>query len=191
MSPKRSKEHQGLPARVTHKHGAYYYLKPTIKPGGKAGTKWIRLGRTEREMHQAMAEIKTEGRGLMGAVIQRYRDDVLTKKARSTQNSQGKQLDRLNRAFGHMRPSDIRPAHNETNPTPNNWYKSAPCGRALRIMRNTGGWSPGRTYEGQIEGWEPNTSHELIAVTYRGLMVGRFKNSYYQDTHVIAKTFNV
>ena len=111
MSPKRSKEHKGLPARVTHKHGAYYYLKPTIKPGGKAGTKWIRLGRTEREMHQTMAELKTEGRGLTGAVIQRYRDDVLTKKARSTQNSQGKQLDRLNRAFGHMRPSDIRPAH--------------------------------------------------------------------------------
>lgn len=31
-----------------------------------------------------------------------------------------------------------RPAHNETNPTPNNWYKTAPSGRALRHLRGTG-----------------------------------------------------
>src|SRR5690554_5139755 len=59
------------------------------------------------------------------------------------------------------------------------------------VTVHLGGWSPGRDYDGQIDGWEPNTSHELIAVTYRGLMVGRFKNSYYQDTHVIAKSFHV
>src|SRR5690625_7619989 len=59
------------------------------------------------------------------------------------------------------------------------------------VTVHLGGWSPGRNYEGQIDGWEPNTSHELIAVTYRGLMVGRFKNCYYQDTHVIERTFNV
>lgn len=111
MSPKRNKENGGLPARVTRKHGAFYYLKPVIKPDGKSGTKWLRLGKTEAEMYQALAALKNEGSGLLAAVIQRYREQVLIKKSRKTQDAQGKQLDRLQRAFGHMRPADIRPTH--------------------------------------------------------------------------------
>jgi integrase len=110
MSPKRSKEHQGLPARVTIKSGTYWYLAPAIK-NGKQTTKWVKLGRTEKEMFQALADLKSEGVGLMSAVIKRYREEILTKKAANTQSSQGKQLDRLARAFGKMRPNQIRPAH--------------------------------------------------------------------------------
>lgn len=110
MSPKRDKNNKGLPARVTQKHGAYYYLRPTIK-SGKPATQWVRLGKTEAEMYQALAELKREGTGLMAAVIQRYRQEVLNKKAANTQKTQLKQLDRLQKAFGHMRPADIRPAH--------------------------------------------------------------------------------
>lgn len=110
MSPRRSKENKGLPERVTFKNGSYYYLKPTIREG-KPGTKWLKLGRTEREMYQALAELKNDGAGLMSAIIQRYRDDVMPKKAANTQKAQGKHLDRLSKAFGHMRPADIRPAH--------------------------------------------------------------------------------
>ncbi|MBB04110.1 MAG: integrase [Pseudooceanicola sp.] len=109
MSPKRSKSNK-WPHRVTFKNGAFYYLKPIIK-AGKTTTKWLRLGKTEREMYQRLAELKSDGTGLMSAIIQRYREEVLSKKADNTQNSQGKQLDRLNQAFGHMRPADIRTVH--------------------------------------------------------------------------------
>lgn len=109
MSPKRNKENK-LPHRVTMKHGAYYYLRPVIL-AGKTTTKWIRLGTTETEMLKSLADLKNDGVGLMSAIIQRYRETVLTKKAVNTQNSQAKQLDRLVMAFGHMRPSDIRPTH--------------------------------------------------------------------------------
>lgn len=110
MSPRRSKENKGLPARVTKKGPTYYYLKPAIKDG-KDTTKWIKLGRTEKEMYQRLAELKSEGAGLMSAIIQRYREEILPKKSANTQESQGNQLDRLKKAFGHMRPSDIRPSH--------------------------------------------------------------------------------
>jgi integrase len=110
MSPRRSKAHQGLPARVTIKSGTYWYLKPAIIDG-KSSVKWVKLGRTEKEMYQALADLQSNGAGLMAAIIERYRDEILTKKAKNTQNSQDKQLDRLARAFGKMRPGDIRPAH--------------------------------------------------------------------------------
>ncbi len=110
MSPRRSKENQGLPPRVVKKSNTFYFLKPVIK-NGKSTTKWVKLGRTEREMYQALADLQNEGAGLMSAVIERYREEILVKKAANTQNSQGKQLDRLKRAFGKARPSDLRPAH--------------------------------------------------------------------------------
>jgi integrase len=110
MSPKRSKETAGLPSRVTLKHGSYYYLRRIIK-NGKAATQWVNLGKTEAEMLRALAELKTEGAGVMAAVIQRYREQILIKKAANTQASQNKQLDRLQRAFGHGNPSKLRPSH--------------------------------------------------------------------------------
>lgn len=109
MSPKRSKDNK-WPARVTQKHGAFYYLKPVIK-NGKNTTQWIRLGKTEPEMLQALAELKSEGSGKMAAIIERYRNEILIKKARNTRDAQAKQLDRLKRAFGHMQPNHIRPSH--------------------------------------------------------------------------------
>lgn len=109
MSPKRAKDNRG-PERTTFKNGAWYYLKPIIKDG-KNTTQWIRLGKTEKEMYQRLADLQSDGVGLMSAIIKRYRDEIISKKAINTQNSQGKQLDRLNKAFGHMRPADIRPAH--------------------------------------------------------------------------------
>ncbi len=108
MSPKRN--NRNLPARVTQKHGAFYYLKPVIKDG-KSTTQWIRLGKTEAEMHRALADMKSEGTGQMASIMERYRHDVLTKKAQKTQDTQGKQLDRLTRAFGHMQARHMRPHH--------------------------------------------------------------------------------
>ncbi len=109
MSPKRGKENK-LPHRVTMKHGAYFYLKPIIK-NGKSTTEWIHLGKTEKEMHLKLADLKDEGVGLMGAIFARYEQTILVKKAKNTQESQINQLGRLKKAFGHMRPSDIRPHH--------------------------------------------------------------------------------
>lgn len=109
MSPKRGRENK-LPHRVTMKHGAFYYLKPIIK-NGKSSTQWVRLGATEKEMHLKLADMKDEGAGLVGAIIDRYKDTIIIKKALNTQESQGNQLERIKKAFGHMRPSDIRPSH--------------------------------------------------------------------------------
>lgn len=108
MSPKR--KDRTLPHRVTLKHGSYYYLKPTIK-NGKPGTSWIKLGKTEPEMLRALADLKTSPAGTMQTIIERYRNDVLTTKAKNTQATQNKQLDKITKTFGHMKPADIRPAH--------------------------------------------------------------------------------
>lgn len=110
MSPKRNKENTGLPHRVTLKHGAYYYLRPIIK-NGKHSTQWVNLGKTEADMLRALADLKSQGAGVMAAVIQRYREQVLSKKAANTQTAQSKQLDRLTKAFGHLPPAKIRPKH--------------------------------------------------------------------------------
>lgn len=110
MSPKRSKENTVLPHRVTLKHGTYFYLKPIIK-NGKSSTQWINLGKTEPDMLRALAELKSEGTGAVAAIIQRYLEQVLIKKAANTQAAQNKQLDRLARAFGHFKPAQIRPSH--------------------------------------------------------------------------------
>lgn len=108
MSPKR--KNPKLPHRVTLKHGAYYYLKPVIK-NGKSGTQWVRLGKTEPEMYKALASMRSDGEGVMAAVIRRYRREELPKKAENTIKAQERQLDRISKAFGHMRPCDIRPSH--------------------------------------------------------------------------------
>lgn len=110
MSPKRNKENTGLPHRVTLKHGAYYYLRPIIKHG-KPGTQWVNLGKTEADMLRALADLKTEGTGVMASIIKRYREQILNKKAANTQAAQNKQLDRLTKAFGHLQPAKIRPKH--------------------------------------------------------------------------------
>lgn len=108
MSPKR--KNTKLPHRVVQKHGAYYYLRPAIK-NGKNTTQWLRLGKTEQQMLNALAALKNEGAGKLSAVIKRYRDTILARKAANTQKTQSKLLDRIGRTFGHMNPADIRPAH--------------------------------------------------------------------------------
>lgn len=110
MSPKRSKDNAGLPSRVVKKHGAFYYLKPIIR-NNKTTTLWVRLGTTEHEMYIALAELKNDNPGLMSAIIDKYRTEILTQKAKNTQQSQGKQLDRLKRTYGHMQPRELRPVH--------------------------------------------------------------------------------
>jgi len=109
MSPKRDKTNK-LPPRVTQKHGAFYYLRPVIR-NGKKTSQWINLGKTEKEMYRAYADMEAENSGIMSAVIERYRAEILISKAEKTQASQNKQLDRLNRAFGKMQPRHIRPTH--------------------------------------------------------------------------------
>lgn len=109
MSPKRNKDNK-WPPRVTFKNGSFYFLKPIIR-NTKTTAQWINLGKTEAEMYKRYGEMKSDGAGVMAAIIQRYRETILITKAVNTQNSQTKQLERLTKAFGHMRPTDIRPTH--------------------------------------------------------------------------------
>lgn len=109
MSPRR--KDPTLPPRVTRKHGAYYYLKPTARDDGSSGVKWISLGKTEAKMYQALADIKAECQGKMATLLDRYRKDVLAHKAPRTIKLQTPQLEKLKKVFGHMQPDQIRPKH--------------------------------------------------------------------------------
>src|SRR5690606_5652456 len=54
----------------------------------------------------------------LSTLLERYRRDILPRKAQNTQNAQNKQLDRLQQAFGHihapaLRPCDIAKYHDQ------------------------------------------------------------------------------
>lgn len=88
-----------LPINIHYKHGAYYYV---IKRAGKV--KWTRLGKTESEMYQKLAEIKSGvmNKNTMAAFFNRYKNEVLPSKAENTQKYFLPQLVRLNAVFGHI-----------------------------------------------------------------------------------------
>lgn len=89
-----------LPQRVYLRSGSYYF----VRPDGK----WIRLGRTEADMYQALGRLLGETSGTLTDLFGRYRREVLLRKAPRTQKDQGRQLARLDAVFGHMQPDQVR-----------------------------------------------------------------------------------
>lgn len=92
-----------LAPNVHWKHGAYYFVK---RVAGKLA--WTRLGATEQEAFEALAELNQPSVKML-AVFQRYRREIIPKKAMETQKAQRRQLVNLERTFGHMLPPAIRP----------------------------------------------------------------------------------
>ena len=89
------------------RHGAQYRIRRTID--GKRQS--VHLG---TDLDAALAEyhrLRGNGDGRLTAIIKRYRRDELPGKAPKTQREYDRQLDRLDRVFGHMHPSEIRAAH--------------------------------------------------------------------------------
>lgn len=100
------KTHKHLPRRVYWKHGAFWCVTPQKK--------WIRLGATEAEMYSTLARLNHESVVIetgMKAVIARYRDEVVPTKSERTQKDNLRELERLERAYGHMEPGEIKPIH--------------------------------------------------------------------------------
>ena len=95
-----------LPAKVYLEHGAYYYRdgkKPRLLLG--------------RELGEALAKYATLignawNLRTLGDVIDRYRIEVLPlKRSEKTRADEGRALDRLKIAFGHMIPDNVTPVH--------------------------------------------------------------------------------
>lgn len=95
-----------LPAKVYLEHGAYYYRdgkKPRVQLG--------------RELPEALAKYATLlgpawSLRTLGDVIDRYRVAVLPlKRAEQTRLEEGRALDKLKIAFGHMLPDNVTAVH--------------------------------------------------------------------------------
>lgn len=95
-----------LPAKVYLEHGAYYYRdgkKPRVQLG--------------RELGEALAKYAALigpawSMRTLGDVIDRYRIEVLPqKRADQTRLEEGRALDRLKVAFGHMLPDNLTAVH--------------------------------------------------------------------------------
>lgn len=104
MGRKRKKD-KHLPQRMYMRRGAYYFVD---KDG-----RWVPLG---RDYATAMTEYgRLTGPGqqcvTMQDVIDRYRIDVLPSKAAHTQKDQTRQLTKLGKVFGAMRPDHITTQH--------------------------------------------------------------------------------
>jgi integrase len=94
-----------LPARVYHKHNAYYYVTPEKQ--------WIRLGTTEDVAIVEYSRIASapEVLSTMNRVFDKYVQEALPQKAARTQKDNLKELKNLRAVFGAMRPQDVKPRH--------------------------------------------------------------------------------
>jgi integrase len=100
------KSERHLPARVYLEHGAYYY-----RDGKKPR---VQLGRDLGEALAKYATLMAQAWSLrrLGDVIDRYRAEVLPlKRAEQTRLEEGRALDKLKMAFGHMLPDNLTAVH--------------------------------------------------------------------------------
>lgn len=102
MGRKRTKD-RDLPSRVYLRHGAYFFVEPSGK--------WIRLADTKPAALRALADLLEPSASTFAKFAEKYRLTVLIKKHPATQKTQGYQIDRLVRVFGHMRLDEIRRGH--------------------------------------------------------------------------------
>ena len=104
--PRKTNKH--LPQYVTVIHGSYWYRPPD----GKA----VRIAPEGAEylVWKFMAEMTTPSsppatNSTLREFFERYKREVLPSKAPRTQKDYSRHLVILDRAFGHMRPDDVRP----------------------------------------------------------------------------------
>lgn len=102
------KHDRDLPPRMRLHHGAYWYVAGNPQTWTRLGAdkaaallEWARL-----EGATVPADVAT-----LGAAIARYRRDLLPQRAPHTQRDYATMLDRLDRVFGAMAISALRPQH--------------------------------------------------------------------------------
>jgi integrase len=104
MAKKRSKGHQGLPARWRWKNGAYRYRVPTGQEEHWDGKTEFRLGATLPESYRTYAGRIARGEGdiqTFGQLIDRYLIDVTTHKSPANQREEILHLSRIREMIGH------------------------------------------------------------------------------------------
>ena len=102
--PRTTNKH--LPKYITVIHGSYWYRPPSGKP--------VRIGREGdvKTLNKFVADIGDDYGGeitTLGDCFDRYTREELPKKSEATQKNYSLCLMRLRRAFGDMRPDDVRP----------------------------------------------------------------------------------
>ena len=97
------KHNRHLPRRVYFSHGQYYFVD--------VSRKWHPLGRSLGEMYRNLADFYESDSLLrtMADLFERYRLEILPKKALETQKGNALSLKRLETVFGHMKPAHIKP----------------------------------------------------------------------------------
>ena len=92
-----------LPPRVYYKHSAYWYVD-------RAG-KWNKLGKTLSEALANYGRRIDFSANVMADVFNRYRGEIIPKKAASTQKKEAQYLKRLESVFAPAPLGTIRPVH--------------------------------------------------------------------------------
>lgn len=108
----RSPQHKGLPARWTHKNGAYYYIVPPSLRHLWDGKSWFRLGASLPEAYRVWAnrlELSSLPASTIGQLLDRYAIEVLPTKAPKTATENLRHLNKLRTVFGDLRLHEIEP----------------------------------------------------------------------------------
>jgi integrase len=102
---RRRKYDKGLPRRVYHRHGAFYYAAPDGK--------WHRLAADYPAALRAYATlVKSDDPPVtVEALIARYEVNVLADQAERTRINRRQQFTKIRESFGRMHPADITPAN--------------------------------------------------------------------------------
>lgn len=110
--PSRNREDH-WPKRWTRKNGAIWYVVPPKQKDRWEGRSWYRLGATEIEAWRtwfARTEVPEGAPTTLKQAVLKYRGEVLPDLSPSTQRQYSALLVKIEAGFGHMRPTDVRPA---------------------------------------------------------------------------------
>lgn len=113
MPRARSPENAGLPKRWRHKSGAYYYQVPPGLEHLWDGKKTFRLGGSLPEAYRTWAErinVAAEARTI-GALLDRYAQQVIPTKKPSTQTHNNTAIKPLRAVFDKMALTELKPRH--------------------------------------------------------------------------------
>lgn len=103
---RRRTKNKHLPKGVTLEHGAYYYRGHDRKRIHLGRTLGVAMAAWSNHMSPAPSSLVT-----LHDIFEKYKTDVMPKKAPATQRSQGYLLPILDDVFGAMRADALRPQH--------------------------------------------------------------------------------
>lgn len=138
--PRRRQTQTHLPQHVYFKHGAYYFVD--------RAKKWHWLGKSEGDMHRAMATLADVGEvGTIAQLIERYKKEVLSGYRKHEQTARRKHLERIGLVMGTMAPPDltgldVRQFRDKLGQRKgNDWGKPQLALKALMVLSHMFSWA--------------------------------------------------